>query len=503
MYKQSPSRNHRSKGIKVKHILQICVLLAVCIWLIYQVKHSHEKRRELETKDETVVGKVQSDNEIQRFGRKDIPRITEIDTDGEKHEEDEDDREGEEDENKHEEDESEREDVKIVEREEERGVGDDEIDEHESEKIETDSEREEEAVDEDKEKEEKEVVTEENLTENEDVHEKGHPEREENEEDAEKEGHTESEENDDADKDHNEQELALDDQDHDGGRTNTREAQEELYKADDASSEVTQNVLSINPENENVTSGHGNEMWGKINFGQEPENRTSDNAEELIKSEVQPRENIDTGTSNATTKPYDSSFQNSTLPEITSNSAVGIGEHSASLLSNTTQMTLDSTLSLNNTVKVPGDKEQNLPGNVLEKAVKLELATDDKNRQEASVDANKVENVNTNTEKSLGSHNTTVAASHATNDKDPKEAAKDSSVGNENQGDKSDHSGEAGSDESSESHSDEATDGIQHDPIDASDITTLTQEERESRTDLDTLPDIRTDIQNNEDAVHE
>ncbi|KAL3614393.1 hypothetical protein CASFOL_042467 [Castilleja foliolosa] len=48
MYRQSPSRNQRSKGIKVKYIVQICLLLAICFWLIYQVKHSHDKKKEFE-----------------------------------------------------------------------------------------------------------------------------------------------------------------------------------------------------------------------------------------------------------------------------------------------------------------------------------------------------------------------------------------------------------------------------------------------------------------------
>ena len=106
MYKQSPSRNYRSKGIRVKHILQLCVLVAVCFWLLYQLKISHEKRKEFESNDEKLAEKVRSDGVIRRLGRKDIPRITEIAKNGEKHEEDEEDEYSENDENKHLEDES-------------------------------------------------------------------------------------------------------------------------------------------------------------------------------------------------------------------------------------------------------------------------------------------------------------------------------------------------------------------------------------------------------------
>ncbi|XP_021903840.1 sericin-2-like [Carica papaya] len=48
----------------------------------------------------------------------------------------------------------------------------------------------------------------------------------------------------------------------------------------------------------------------------------------------------------------------------------------------------------------------------------------------------------------------------------------------------------------------ETTDAVQHDPIDSSD-TTIPIEEKEARTDLDTLPDIRTEGDENEDAAAE
>ncbi|CAH1439485.1 unnamed protein product [Lactuca virosa] len=41
MLKQSASRNQRAKGFKVKHAIQICVLLLVCVWLIYQWKQTY------------------------------------------------------------------------------------------------------------------------------------------------------------------------------------------------------------------------------------------------------------------------------------------------------------------------------------------------------------------------------------------------------------------------------------------------------------------------------
>ncbi|XWS14849.1 hypothetical protein CRYUN_Cryun35bG0043800 [Craigia yunnanensis] len=44
MLKQSASRNQRYKGFKVKHVLQICALLALCIWLLNQVRNTYDKK---------------------------------------------------------------------------------------------------------------------------------------------------------------------------------------------------------------------------------------------------------------------------------------------------------------------------------------------------------------------------------------------------------------------------------------------------------------------------
>ena len=64
MYKQSPSRNYRSKEIRVKQISQNCVLVAIYFWLLYQLKHSHEKRKEFESDNKKVAEKVRSDGEV-------------------------------------------------------------------------------------------------------------------------------------------------------------------------------------------------------------------------------------------------------------------------------------------------------------------------------------------------------------------------------------------------------------------------------------------------------
>ncbi|CAO2813586.1 unnamed protein product [Amaranthus hypochondriacus] len=421
MYKQPPSRNNRSKGIKVEHILQICVLVDVCFWLLYQVKHSHEKRKEFESADEKVVKNVRSDSEIQRFGRKDIPRITEITKIGENHDDDDDeDKDGEEEENKHEEDELEQEVSRVTEKDDERGGGDDEIDEHELEKTE------EEEVDEEKAREDKESDTEENHEENkesEDAHEEGHPEEVENDESG-KEDHIELEENGDVDKeDHGEQEGASDDQDHDSER-NTRQAQEELYKADDASSEVAHNVQLVDQETENATMSHGREIYGKINVGLESEIKSSNNSDELIQEVL--------------TKDVDSAASNATITE---------------------------------------------------------QKIDDKNQQETAETAIRTENVpNTNT---------TLSSFDALNGKNATESAKEDSIGDVSEVVKSKDTEKDDSNENSESHTNENTDATQQDAIDASDTNTLIQDEKESRIDLDTLPEIKSEVHNTEDSAAE
>lgn len=70
MSRQSPKRNQRSKGIKIKHVLQICLLVAICFWLIYQVKHSHDRKKEFDESDKVLLRREITDGMI-KLGRKD------------------------------------------------------------------------------------------------------------------------------------------------------------------------------------------------------------------------------------------------------------------------------------------------------------------------------------------------------------------------------------------------------------------------------------------------
>jgi len=78
MLRQSSSRNHRSKGLKLKKALQISLLVLVSVWLLYQVKHSYEKKTAYNENDANTEASDehkddQSQGGIIRLGRKDLP----------------------------------------------------------------------------------------------------------------------------------------------------------------------------------------------------------------------------------------------------------------------------------------------------------------------------------------------------------------------------------------------------------------------------------------------
>lgn len=201
MLKQSPGRNQRSKGFKVKHVLQICLLLAIGIWLLNQLKHSYDEKKAYDYADSKgkISEKVQGDHDIAKLGRKDLHPLVEetaleIDGQGDK-----------------EELEEEIEEIKPEEIEDEgRGGGDDEIDGHDQERAEEEETEEvEDLIDvDDREREE------------------GSEEKASQLEDA----------------------SSIVDHAQNGGKRNFREAREENYKGDDASSSVEHNTQTISNE---------------------------------------------------------------------------------------------------------------------------------------------------------------------------------------------------------------------------------------------------------------
>ncbi|CAL0305631.1 unnamed protein product [Lupinus luteus] len=71
MVKQTPSRNQRTKGFKLKQGFKILILIALCIWLLYQLKHSNgEKKASYEESSSKIFQMLKAGHEINFFGRK-------------------------------------------------------------------------------------------------------------------------------------------------------------------------------------------------------------------------------------------------------------------------------------------------------------------------------------------------------------------------------------------------------------------------------------------------
>ncbi|KAI3794159.1 hypothetical protein L1987_36787 [Smallanthus sonchifolius] len=89
---KSPRRNGRTKGFKIKHVIQITMLLGVSIWLLYHIHHSDDKKSSVTTK---ISQKSNNDNDsskdIYKLGRKVLrPKVKETKVDDEQNNENED-----------------------------------------------------------------------------------------------------------------------------------------------------------------------------------------------------------------------------------------------------------------------------------------------------------------------------------------------------------------------------------------------------------------------------
>ncbi|RWV95449.1 hypothetical protein GW17_00041924 [Ensete ventricosum] len=76
----SSSRNQRGKGgFKMKNVLHVCLLVAICVWLLYQMKHSHDKRKAYEERVSKLPfkGGEKRLDLAKKFGRKDLPHAVE------------------------------------------------------------------------------------------------------------------------------------------------------------------------------------------------------------------------------------------------------------------------------------------------------------------------------------------------------------------------------------------------------------------------------------------
>ena len=71
MLKQWPNRNQRTKGFMMKQGIQIFALIAVIIWLLFQLNHSHDKRKPPhEESSAQVYEKLKDIYETKKLGRK-------------------------------------------------------------------------------------------------------------------------------------------------------------------------------------------------------------------------------------------------------------------------------------------------------------------------------------------------------------------------------------------------------------------------------------------------
>lgn len=511
MFRHSPSRNQRSKGIKVKQILQICVLLAVCFWLIYQVKHSHDKKKEFDKNDAKNSLNTRSDDEFLKFGRKDLhPQLEETTKKIDKHDEDEAEEEetvGEDEENKHEDEDKEegnkieeKEDGNKIEEEDEENKHEEEEEEKEGDKIE---ENEEDSKIEEREGGEREGAGDDDIDEHDQEKSDVEVDREERsikEEEREEGDDKESEEKDVEDRDGIvEQESTLEDHDHDGSEGNTHEAREEQYKADDASSAVTHDTQTItSAENENVTTETSNEIAevSMLETGNKANNT----------EEVNAGQNITTGSNEEVGEKADNDFSlNATVNEENATSSLRtefvdnpeLGNKSTeeslnfqelSLLQNRTETTPDSNRAQNATEEQDSSVEVS-------------------NNSTMAYTSNQSDSNSTNliTTENLGEKYPNFSTDSDSVVSEPITRSNSSTEVEDGSGslitERSNVKGRA--DESTGPTKTEDTDEVQqHDSFESSD-SSITQEEKEVRTDVDTLPEIRTEGSNTEYAAAE
>ncbi|XP_051115260.1 uncharacterized protein LOC127240570 [Andrographis paniculata] len=84
MFRQSPRRHQRSTGMKMKHVLQVSLLLGVSIWLFVQMQRSGNKKAPSQESLKLSEKMQQHDNDSVKFGRKDLKPKVEVYSEDEK-----------------------------------------------------------------------------------------------------------------------------------------------------------------------------------------------------------------------------------------------------------------------------------------------------------------------------------------------------------------------------------------------------------------------------------
>ncbi|XP_042409507.1 myelin transcription factor 1-like protein isoform X2 [Zingiber officinale] len=83
MMRQASIRNQRNKGMRLNSFLQICILTLVFFWLLYQLKHSFDKKKGPdEHGSRSLNNVVDSHSEFTVLGRKTLPHDQAIVSEG-------------------------------------------------------------------------------------------------------------------------------------------------------------------------------------------------------------------------------------------------------------------------------------------------------------------------------------------------------------------------------------------------------------------------------------
>lgn len=407
MIKKSPGRNPRAKGVKVKHVLQMCVLIAVCFWLIYQVKHSHDKKKELDETDAKVSVKAENDDAVLKLGRKDISRVGDI-RKGEQRVEEEEDENTAEDDNKQDEEAIKHEE----EDQEERQKPDQEEPEEVSKQDEEEREEEEEKHgDKDQEEEEEkhgEKEQEEEESRNEDVEDEsrggGDDEIDQNEQDKDA-GEVDHGDLLDEEKEREEQHDENENEENEGREENenasndeNHEAREENYKADDASSAVSHDSnekLSTENSNENSTIN----VSKPEKEAKKTEETDGEENHSLLKSE---KKHIEDFSSLNNTSAEEKDPGNSSLPN-----AIKVTDSNDLPSNNLTEVSTGST---NKLVQVNTTGAGVTTGSVQNVAATTLVSAESQNTTKSGVTTGSVQNVAATTLVSAKSQNTTGAS---------------------------------------------------------------------------------------------
>ncbi|CAL9089493.1 unnamed protein product [Musa textilis] len=428
MLRQASSRSQRNKGLKVGNVLQICLLVAVCFWLLYQMKHTYDKKKASSEQNTRVLNDVvDSQSDFMDLGRKGLPRNQATVT-GDKIQ-------GKEEENEEVEEEEDGETQQAMEDEEAKGIGDDVIDEQDSEQ--------------------------------------GDEQDDQERPDEEVEDGEESANGEDKNDQVGEAEFT-EDQEHEEG--SSQEAHEKIYKSDDASSAVLQ---------ENQVTETEDKIDSKIDTMEEEQLRNNEN---------------DTETKDTIGRMDDGPKGNNDV-NLTVLAAIGnetIQNNSLTINKDTVEKTGEELFPANSQTKL---QVNSTIARVSDNQLKLETDSSiavSSNETEGKTNIVHVEN-GAHSMRLVEDHNTTIALGS------PKEDNSNLKSVVEEQPQKSNTTiGHNSVEElSNVSRATNENRGADEGDLAGSSHRMVTEEERDARADLSTLPDIQNDTKNIEDDAAE